>query len=398
MQPIYFAVYVPSYSLFEHLKTADKRIAAQVAMHDWISTLVLNQDKRFKQQAVEVSYVGGSMYATLLPEILMNRTKEIEECRIHYSITTSEKERKNRYYIGDLVSTHYGQQVIEALGISYSLPVVGEATWLGIVEALQDLGLDLQSMMVEISGDDWSDFVKRQMYLFDQQDIQSKELDALRAVSNARRELSSPELDTRLKGLEALFNSKTAACNDKLFPLAKLGTIQERRKAIGFLVDVGGPDVESLLSEMIGDSSDVLRPQIAEGLSILASFDFARGSREVFIEGFGAVRVSLAEMSETGEGSAISLFGNIASSMNPMARIEAARALSHLQSPGAQQVLFRMINDEDARVRGVLLDTARYLPHELAGAIVAELLTDEEHTIREQAKLIGEERWPEQEW
>jgi hypothetical protein len=34
----------------------------------------------------------------------------------------------------------------------------------------------------------------------------------------------------------------------------------------------------------------------------------------------------------------------------------------------------------------------------LAGAIVAELLTDEEHTIREQAKLIGEERWPEQEW
>ena len=83
----------------------------------------MNHDKRIKQQAVEVSYVGGSMYATLLSEILMNRTKEIEDCKIHYSIPTSETERKTRYFVGDLVRTNYGQQVIEALGISISLPV-----------------------------------------------------------------------------------------------------------------------------------------------------------------------------------------------------------------------------------------------------------------------------------
>ncbi|MHA1636436.1 MAG: hypothetical protein ACTSUB_00330, partial [Candidatus Thorarchaeota archaeon] len=154
--PVYFSVGIGSAEMLRIILNAENVADAQIAFFEWFKEMLAMGDSRVTQYKLEIESMSTSIYSQLLPNILVNRTDELESCKIPFSVITNAKRTRIRYSIHELFKTAYGLQLLQALEIEPNHPIIGEEVWSELSMSLIALGYEPNSLLVEMDKDVWS--------------------------------------------------------------------------------------------------------------------------------------------------------------------------------------------------------------------------------------------------
>jgi hypothetical protein len=392
--PFYLAIEIPSYKLLD-LITSSSRDAAKLELYHLVKEWLDKNDSCFVQEGVEIGHLGNTMYASLLPEILVKRIEELENCIIPFSKVTRPDGEQLRFCVAGLYRTSYGKWMIHAAGLTELTNVVGEKIWNRLSKSLDSLGMNVKTMLREVQQDDWLKVVREQVDK-NPQASDSKEILQVRQIRRARVTLSSGNSKEYRSALVDIRNSKTRICNDVVMEIARTGSLEERSLAIDVLIASGSQDVESFIGEMLPHADPYLRTKIARGLSFLASRDFIEG-RSTLLKAGGptTAKATIHQLVHEGEKKSLETLQILANHDNKLVRIEAVRALVGLSNDVGNDILVKMMSDPETSVRLEIIRKALSLSNEHAKAILKIALSDPEIEIRNEAESIVKQNWPE---
>ena len=394
INPVYLALEIPSYNLLE-LVTCHSRDEARLELYHLVKNWLETDQDYFIQEGIEVGQLGNSMYASLLPEILAKRIKELEKCKILFSEITRPDGVKRRYCIAGLYRTSYGKWMIHAAGLVESTYVVGEKLWNRLSKSLESLNINVQDILYEVDQDNWLGEVRNLVESIE--DItESKEIDQVRKVRHARLTLSSGNYKGYRSALVEIRNSKTRICNDVVMDIARSGSLEERSLAIDVLITSGSQDVESFIGEMLPHADPILRTKIARGLSYIASRDFIEGRSTLLRKGGPTTaKATIHQLVDEGEKRSLETLQVLANHDNKLVRLEAVRALVGIANEAGNDILVKMMSDPENSVRSEIVRKAIKISNEHAVQILRIALSDSVPEIRSEAQEIIKQHWPE---
>jgi len=360
----------------------------------WIVKLIEEDDRKILQYALEIEDLSSSNFAPLIPDILTNRLEEFQNIRIPRSILTMAETQRNRYYIGNLWGTAYGRKLLVAIGEPPTKNVIGESKWGEISDALAAIGYDACELVVDIVDYAWRELnqesEKRQILKL----AGSRELASLDTCRAAYLELDSLNIANRISALETIRKLETNSCIRKITELAINGSTSDQARAIDILSSTGGVVEEEILTNMLVHCRSEIKGKVAEGISILVSRGFSKPYSKT-----KRVPIALPEdFTPKSPNEATGILEMISRSNDRNARMDAARSLAHLKTSAAEQILFRMCNDIDPRVRVELVNLIPDMSLELGVEVIRTALRDNNSVVRMAAIRIGNELWPEQDW
>jgi hypothetical protein len=262
---VYFAVQVSSIEMLRLLKEGESDDVA-VFMLDYTRSLLEHGDSRFNQFYVSIEAISKGPYAVLLPDILTNRSEELEKCVIYYRTGDN-----SLYCTANLLRTYYGRKIVSAiLDDKVFNSVVSEKVFLKIEESLTSAGMDVSKMLVSVNPKDWEDAICK-LNIIDAPPEESKELGTLHRVYSARSELFLESFRKQAAALETIQNAKTRLCNDVLMAVASNPGHNMQLRALKVLGESGDSTTLEFLSKMIRVEDLSVRNVAARAFSTLSS-------------------------------------------------------------------------------------------------------------------------------
>ena len=394
VNPVYLALEIPSYKLLEII-TSHSRDEARLELYHLVKEWLESNEIYIIHEGVEVGQLGNSMYASLLPEILDKRIHELEKCIIPFSEISRPDGVQRRYCIAGLFRTSYGKWMIHAAGLTESTNVVGDKLWNRLSKSLESLGLNVQDILCEVDQDNWLGEVRKLVEGVTQK-TDSKEIELVRKIRQARLTLSSGNYKGYRSALVEIRNSKTRICNDVVMDIAQNGSLEERSLAIDVLIASGSKDVEAFIGEMLPHADPTLRTKIARGLSYIASRDFIEGRSSLLkVGGTTTAKATIHQLVDEGEKKSLETLQVLATHDNKLVRLEAIHALQGLASDAANDLLVKMMSDPEVTVRLEIVRKVRKISNEHAISILRIALSDPDSGIRSEAEEIIKQYWPE---
>ena len=388
------ALNVTSSDLLMQITDCSDALGARSRVFHWAVELIEEGDRKILQYALEIEDLSSSNFAPLIPDILTKRLEEFQNIRIPRSTLAIAETQRNRYYIGNLWRTAYGRKLLVAIGEPPTTNVIGESKWGEISDALIAIGYDACDLLVDIGDYAWRELNQESEKKLMIKLSGSRELASLDTCRAAYLELDSHNRAYRISALETIRKLDTNSCNRKIAELAVNGSLGDQARAIDILSSTGGVAEEEILSNMLVHCQSEIRGRVAEGISILVSREFSRPFSKT-----NRVHLALPEdYTLRSPDEATGILEMISRSIDRNARIDAAKSLAHLKTSAAEQILFRMCNDVDPRVRLEIVDLIPDMSHELGVEVIRTTLRDNNSVVRIAAIRIGNELWPEQDW
>lgn len=393
---VYFAFLRPSYDIFKMVSGASNHYEAQILIADNVVDLVQKGDSQFNQTFIEIDALRETPYIILIPHVLSKRANELESCKIPYSPNSHGQQNKLRYCLTELLKTHYGRKIVNAFKFDSNYPVVGKSEFQKLREILQSFGHDVDSMLVEVTENDWPYFITEKVRAVEQEYVGSAELWLLYRTYQAMIELGSDDNDIQKKALTKIAKAKTKYCNDALVSLAANGTTTLRLEAIKLLEMTHDISKIDYLSSLIPSSEGSVKQTLVRAISALSSAQYF-APREP--------PATLTKMKVTSQTQKPEVTANYLAALDLLsrssstdARIDAVKALSAIRTNGVESHLRQLMNDEDPRVRLAVLDACSDLPKDQAVDIIRLGLQDDDTTVENKALRLFEERWPDSYW
>ncbi|MDF1540555.1 MAG: HEAT repeat domain-containing protein [Candidatus Thorarchaeota archaeon] len=394
LESLNLALNVTSSNLMTRIGTCGDNIEARSKVFLWITELIETEDPRLVQYVLDIEDLSSSDFALFIPDILAKRLEEFQNAKISRSSTIVEDIQRNRYYIGNLWRTAYGRKLLVATEVTSDTNVIGDRLWGEVSNSLFSLGCDVDSILVDIGEFAWKELNQESEKRLKIRLLGSKELASLERCRNACIEIDSHNASIRAAALEVLRELDTNACNRKVAEIAQNGSSREQAYAIDILSSTGGAVEEKILSTLLNQCEPKIRRKVAEGLSLLVSREFSGGSNLVKRE---SLRVA-EDLSKRSSKKKMKILESLSLSGNREARIDAAKSLAQLNTAAAEQILFRMSNDVDARVRVEIVNLIPDMSRALGTEVIRTALKDNSPVVRLAAIQIGSILWPEQEW
>ena len=120
---VYFGIQIPSYVLLRMVSGARTQDEAQALLFDTMFELVKLGDSQVNLSLIEIETLTTTPYIVLTPYILKERIKELETCKIYYSVLSHDAHRKYRYFMAELLNTHYGRKIANAFKLTLNIPL-----------------------------------------------------------------------------------------------------------------------------------------------------------------------------------------------------------------------------------------------------------------------------------
>lgn len=394
--PAYFAIIQASYQIFRMVSGATNRTEAQEILLDTILDLVKANDLKVDLSFLELDSLLETPYVLLVAPLLSERAKELEACKIQFSLNSTSTPQKHKYCLTELMQTHYGRKIVRAFNLAIDYPIIGKDSFQKLHETLQSYGLDVSSMLVEIPEKDWPYFVMESMRKLEQSYMISSETWLLYRTYIAMLGLSSDENTVKTKSLEQIETTQTRFCNSALQPIITSGPTALRTSAIRLIEKTNDYTQIDLLCSLIPETSLGLKRTLLRAISTIESAQY-------FIPKLAPtprLKVMIEPSSRTSELSPdyFAALTKLVRSSSSAARIDAVKALTAIRIPGIEGHLRLLMNDDDARVRLAVLDACVDLPKEQAVDIIRLGIRDIDSSVENRALQLLEERWPDIYW
>ena len=392
--PVYFALLRPSYEILEWIESASSRGEAQSLLADIVIQLVEDGNFSVDLSFIEIDALTETRYVVLFPYVLTKRAEELGSCRILFSQHSADNPPKMRYCLVDLLRTHYGRKILTAFKFNTDYPVLGKRGFQKLSKALQSFGLDVGSMLIEVTEDEWPKLVTERMRHLESYYKSSSELWLLYRTYLEKVRLSSDVEKVRRDALQFLSSVGTKYCNDVLPSIIANDSRALRINAIGLLEQTHDINQVDFLCEQISKTQDSVKKSIYKAISTIESSQYfmpAGIPPPVPKESIKPLSLDLTERYREA-------IDQLTRATSSAARIDAVKSLSAVQVPGVGSYLCRLMHDGDYRVRLAVLEASLDLPRDQAVNIIRIGLQDEDSTVEYKAMSIMEERWPDSYW
>jgi hypothetical protein len=381
--PVYIALNINSYDL---LSSVADFVTAEDAFEECVrasqSAFEMGPDA-FNSTCVEIDDLATNSYSVLIVGILKHRTQELDSARLFMTRMKSSRrqESRTRYDISNLWRTAYGARVLISIGLKPSERFIGQAKWTLLHETLEQLGYRSENILSEVTEAEWSQLTSSKQH---QSSASSKELAQLELLRNYILELDSPDTKTRTAALHEIEDLGTISCTSRIVKLARQGM----PSAIALLGETGSQIHEPLLEFLLTSADRTVRETAARALSKVSSRRVLGTSAQPpqFRE-----RASLVDHELNG-------YYQIACSENKLARLDAMRAITSIDSQRAEQTMLSVYGHLDTIGRVELLNLIQDMRRPMAAVLIKRALEDKDDEVRVAALRIGEAIWPEQEW
>ncbi|NHI88548.1 MAG: HEAT repeat domain-containing protein [Candidatus Thorarchaeota archaeon] len=392
--PVYFALLRPSYEILGWVAGASDRGEAQSLLAEIVIQLVEDGNFSLDLSFIEIDVLTETRYVVLVPYVLTKRAKELGSCRILYSPNSTDNPPKMRYCLVDLLRTHYGRKILTAFKFDTDYPVLGKSEFQKLGEALQSFSLDVGSMLVEVTENEWPKLVTERMQHLESYYKSSSELWLLYKTYLEMIRLGSDVENERRNALQFLLSVGTKHCNDALPSIIANDSRTMRINAIGLLQQTHDINKVDFLCEQISKSQDSVKMSIYKAISTIESAQY-------FMP--GGIPPPVPKESKKPLPSELTeryreALDQLTRATSSAARIDAVRSLSAVQVPGVESYLCRLMHDEDYRVRLAVLEASLELPRDQAVKIIRIGLRDEDPAVEKKAMMIMDERWPDSYW
>jgi hypothetical protein len=394
--PIYFALLMPSYDIFKEVACATSRGEAQDLLASKVLDFVEKDDSRIDLSFLEIDSLVETPFVLLIPNVLSKRTQELETCKIQYSHFSSGGQKKRRFCLSELHRTHYGRKIVSAFGLDTNYLIIGESDFQKLHEALQSFGLDVGSILVEVSEEDWPHSVTKRMQELDKEYMSSDEVWLLYRTYIAMLGLSSDHDNMRLNALANIEGVETKFCNDALLTLIANGSTQFKMRAIRIIEKTRDHTKMDFLCSLIPHATMAFKDALLRAISTIESAQYFV-PKAISTPQQQARKFPTTQDLEMAENYMAAL-NQLSRSSSTVARLDAVRAISSIKIPGVETHLRRLMKDEDPRVRLAVLDASSGMPREQAFTLVRTGLHDIDTTVEKKALQLFEERWPDSYW
>lgn len=380
--PVYTALNINSYDLLSSLVSPGTvKQAHSDVVHISQSAFEVGADA-FNGMALEIDDLANNQFSVLIGGILKRRTQELDSVRIPLSKmkVSGAREYRVRYNLTDLWRTTYGARVLIGIGLSSSEHVIGQIKWAQLSRALEQLGYRPENILDEVTEAAWGEITASQK---SRPNTGSRELSMLGRLRSSILNLGSRDTKTMATALSDIADLGSVSCSRKIAGLARQGI----PNAITLLGDVGSQNDEQTLESLLTSKAPEIRESAARALSKISS----RG-----------VLGSLMRLPEVIEGDlsvqfALDEYYRIACSENRLARLDAMKAVSSIDSEKAEQTLLLIFEQLDAAGRIELLNLAQDMRRPMAALVVKRALEEQEDEVRFAAIKVAGEIWPEEE-
>ncbi|MFX1559730.1 MAG: HEAT repeat domain-containing protein [Promethearchaeota archaeon] len=393
---VYFGIQIPSYEIFRMVAGASTQDEARALLFDTIFEQVKSGGSQVDLSQIEIESLKNPPYVVLTPFILSERAKEFESCKIYFSVYTDSEHKKYRFFIAELLNTHYGRKFANAFKFDSEYPIIGKDDFSKLKEILQSFGYDVESNMVEVSMEEWPYFIVRKMRSAEKEFMSSTELWLLYQTYTAMIRLESDDANMVRDALNRIDLSKTKFCSNELVSLVATGSPELQLLAIELLA--GYPDFSQIdsLCSLLPETEGVVRNFLIKAISTMESAKFfvPKDFPPTQVREIPTPHPRDPELVEN----YMAALDQLSRSFSSEARIDAARALSKIQIAGVESHLQRLMHDEDPRVRLAVLDASKNLRNDQAECIIRQGILDDDSLVEKEALRLFEERWPDSYW
>lgn len=395
-ESVYFALGLPSYAVFKMVACASTQDEARALLLDTVLDKVQPSGSEIDLSCIEIDALMDTPYIVLIPDVLSDRVSELKSCKIYYSVFSSGGQEKHRYCLSDLLKTHYGRKIANAIKFDSEYPIIGKDDFLKLRDILQSFDHDIESNLEEISQESWPYIITKKIRAVEQEYMWSTELWLLYKTYLAMVKLGSDDTGIQKTALKQVEISKTKNCNDALVSLAANGTTALQLMAIEMLEASSDHSKMDYLCNLIPESAGVVRKRLAKAISAIESAQYFVPQKSPLPQ-IRRKTVPVPQKPEVTE-KYLATLEQLSRSSSSDARIDAIWAISTIQMMGVENHLRRLMNDDDPRVRLAVLESSHNLPKNQAVGIIRQGLQDTDATVENKALRLFEERWPDSYW
>jgi hypothetical protein len=389
--PVYFALKLPSHEILLKVSDLDSLVVARIKLLDFVRGLVEIKDDKIIFSQVDTQTASRGHYSLLLPSILERRTTLFDT----FSIPFLSDSYRSRYFIGHLSSTSYGQDLLDTIGIPIDQLVIGEKKWTVLEKALNTFSITPSERLIEIDEQDWVKLINEFPGLGGK--YSSGELQQVDSLWKSLRSLKSPDTETRSSALKAILETKSLTAVPQIAPLIREGPLFERYLVIEALSEVGGPEAESLLGDLLQDDDPVTRNKAARALAFFASKEFTTPADVFFKEqGLSQTAVKIKALAEEGVKESIDYLQVLSKHQSRYVKLEVVSTLKAMNSTRGNCILRDMQQDPDASIRLEIVKAAKSIERKDAYDLLKTAIQDCNPQVQSLAKEVAAELWPDE--
>jgi hypothetical protein len=401
LEAVYFALQIPCYELVYMLRGAAGKDDAIDDAYELVVTLAQMNDPSLVVREINVDRIRETDFAVLLPWVLSRRLEEIQKVTIAYSPRDAADDAK-RYCIVDLLDTYYGRKVVwaargrKAYLDPYETIVVGQDVYEKVRIALENLDVDPDSILEEVSPNEWYKYVRdvtRRRF----REQGSMELKTVADLITTIDLTSDEDVSSHMRLMTTIEQMRTSACNSWLVDVARGNRtvdIVSRTRSIDLLGTLGGAVERDVISALLPSSDQEIRRAAAISLSKIESRlawgGRPRGAPPRSSEDVDRLSSSLAmiagELTRLQDSSHDSL---VKSTIEALATIPGARS---------EDILKGLMRHPSELVRQTIVESSTPLPRGVAAGIIRLGLRDESKRVVAAAQRVMETRWGDDVW
>ncbi|MGQ4911372.1 MAG: HEAT repeat domain-containing protein [Candidatus Thorarchaeota archaeon] len=399
LDEVYFALRMTSNELLDKLSYAQSSAEGRQDAFDLVVAAAKQGDPTVWLNAIDVEQISQSEFAVLLPIVLEKRSEEMKDLHIYCSLRDA-RPRVMRYLVDELMETYYGMRIVIAAQEGRKPEtVVGSSAYSRIRDALETLGLDIQSMLVEVPGHQWQSFVAdRERFRYSPKEpsfelVRVEDLFLRIHLAETGSERAVVDL------LNHIESTGTTICNKILYDIAESGSRHAstdiRTRALRILGERGDRSVSDRLATLLTGTSDAaVRKAAANALSAIES----RIAWVMKPETPPTVRyINREALSHDLARVVKRLMADVRESNHTTIR-DALLSLAEVGGPETSRLLQGMMRSPERILRLNVVAASSRLPREDAADIIKLALDDEDEDVRSAALREIDRRWSDDTW
>ena len=389
--PVYFALKIPSYEILISASDTEDSVDAQMLILELVRSLIETQDKRISVHQIDTQTASKGHYSLLLPILLEIRAREFDT----FTIPFFKDDLRSRYFVGYLSATSYGQDLLDTLGVPVNQLVIGENLWPSVENALTEIAITPSKRLIEVEEEEWVQLIKD--FPDHKTSSHSKEIAQMDKLYSALRSLKSPNPDYRAEGLKTVLDSGSVTAIPMIAPLMREGPLFERYLVIEALSEVGGPEAESLLGDLLQDDDPVTRSKAARALAFFASKELSTPTDEFFKEpSLSETAGRIKTLAKDGVTESLDYLQVLSKHHNRYVKKEVISTLTAMNSEKGNCILRDMLRDKDESIRMDVVKSTKQIRNQDACDILKSAMQDRNSQVRALAEEIASNLWTEE--
>ncbi len=377
--PIYAALRLSAFEILEliaHARNQDEAVGKVVS---FCMNLLRDRDPCLMTHLLEIEELAEGPYSVFIHDLLTRRVQEFGEVRVP-SVTVSSLGSK-KYYIRPLYDTSYGWKLLATLGIRNQSDVVGISAWIRIADALADLGVDEDDILVKVDEEQWRGLIPRTQ----RRRIQfSAEMIGLQNLQAILYDLHSPDERVQLESLRRYQTLDTIAYLSRIASLLSLKRPVVQSSVLEILGEKGDARFDAYLTPFLESTEQNLRIKAARAISLITSRGSIRFQRTHDIP------------SKERDRGVEDLIRGLSGTANKAFNLDAAKAILTGNTIIESDMLTRLYLILNHSQKKELLNILYSMRRENAMVLLGYALRDPDLIIQEMAKQIAHNALPDE--